>query len=101
MHVSSHSSIHSICLLFLQLPRCRFLRSVRTCILTCFVDVSFFFPALSFTQLIFDAVSFVSFECYGIAMTLGHEQYPRSNLQVASVTSSSLGKPRSWHSTSW
>lgn len=62
-------------LLLLQLPRCLFLRFVRACILTCLVDVSsFFFWALFYSvDFLFDAISFVTFECYGIAMTLGLE----------------------------
>lgn len=34
---------------------------------------------LGFLQLsvFFDAISFVTFECYGIAMTLALEQYPQ------------------------
>ena len=64
-------------LLLLQFPsRCLFLCFVHA--YTCLVDVSSFSSGLSATKcFFFDAISFVTFECYGIAMTLALEQYPQ------------------------
>jgi hypothetical protein len=95
MHVSSHSSIHSIYSFFDFYCSYLVFFALRACMHThmscrCIFFFSFFFWAFFLLRWFFSlAISFVTFECYGIAnTTLGLEQISSVNfssyLQLAS-----------------